>query len=285
MVSTRARVDRVPHARNSGTTLRGCRSADRFPASVRGVADPADPDQVFRATSPADLPLGLHLRPGCPGIYTDRPTTAAARWARTSPTRRRAAVDAAVRQLTGPSGSTSPPPASGWAEFGIRPGHSREPPDRKTRIVDGACIFLTGRGSPVAPAARCTCSRWPGPGAERHQARRLLAAADPRQYARDPDDETTYTEVTVGEVRPRRLGARGAIWTGTAPPHQAHHGRQPFIELAAELSALMGGRLRRAVELGAEFASGRDGGCSTRRRPKGSPFGLLRALARMSAAP
>jgi hypothetical protein len=71
-------------------------------------------------------------------------------------------------------------------------------------------------------------------------------------------DETTYTEVTIGEYGRDGWGPGGADldWYCTANT-DAHHGRQPvYLSCAAELTALMGaGAYAVLVDLCAEFAS------------------------------
>ena len=71
-------------------------------------------------------------------------------------------------------------------------------------------------------------------------------------------DETTYTEVTIGEYGRDGWGPGGADldWYCTANT-DAHHGRQPvYLSCAAELTALMGpAGYAVLVELCAEFAS------------------------------
>ena len=210
-------------------------------------ADPADADQVFRCdltwlTSRWACIFGQ----GCAGIYADRPTTAAAPWARTSPTRTTSGGSpsrrAADRGTVAVQGGGEP---DGWVEL-EQPDHvaEGEQPGRKTRVVDGACIFLNRPGFPA------------GAGCALH----LLALRQGRPYVETkPDvcwqlplrrqfrtvtrtDETTYTEVTIGEYGRDGWGPGGhdLDWYCTSNT-EAHHGRSRSTESNRdELIALMG---------------------------------------------
>ena len=219
-----------------------------FPRAFVEFVDPADPDQVFRCdltwlTSRWSCIFGR----GCPGIYTDRPhdgcCTLGAHFADREDERR---VSRSVRQLTSAQWQyRSAARKGGWVEL-EHPDHVAEGelPDRKTRIVDGACIFLNRPGFPA------------GEGCALH-----LLALDQGQDLTEtkPDvcwqlpirrqyrtvtrtDETSYTEVSIGEYGRDGWGPGGADldWYCTANT-EAHHGTQPvYGNYRAELTALMG---------------------------------------------
>ena len=220
-----------------------------FPRAFVEFVDPADADQVFRCdltwlTSHWTCIFGR----GCPGIYADRPDdgccTLGAHFADADDEKR---VRRAARQLTGDvwQYKLRRPRTAGWDRGG---GDSRdgEPPGRKTRVVDGACIFLNRRGFPA------------GAGCALH----LLALRQGRHYVETkPDvcwqlpirrqfrtvtrsDETTYTEVTIGEYSREAWGPGGhdLDWYCSANT-EAHHGRIPvYRSNRVELVALMGKR-------------------------------------------
>ena len=221
-----------------------------FPRAFVEFVDPADADQVFRCdltwlTSHWTCIFGR----GCAGIYADRPNdgccTLGAHFADRDDEKR---VRRAARQLTDDLWQYKPEAtASGWVETEaadtVREG---EPPGRKTRVVDGACIFLNRPGFPA------------GAGCALH----LLALRQGRHYVETkPDvcwqlpirrqfrtvtrsDETTYTEVTIGEYTREAWGPGGhdLDWYCTGNP-DAHHGRIPvYRSNRVELVALMGKR-------------------------------------------
>ena len=229
-------------------------------------ADPADRDQVFRCdltwlTSRWSCIFGR----GCPGIYADRPNdgccTLGAHFADRDDERR---VGRAVRELTSAQWQyRSAARKGGWVELEdpdqVAEG---ELPDRKTRIVDGACIFLNRPGFPA------------GEGCALH----LLAEDQGRDLTETkPDvcwqlpirrqfrtvtrtDETTYTEVTIGEYGRDGWGPGGAdlAWYCSSNT-EAHHGTRPvYANYRAELTALMGPAAYAVlIELCAEFESRR----------------------------
>ena len=219
-----------------------------FPRAFVEFVDPADPDQIFRCdltwlTSHWTCIFGR----GCGGIYADRPDdgccTLGAHFADQKDERR---VRGAVRQLSSELWQYKPEArAGGWIETEasetVRAG---ERPGRKTRVVDGACIFLNRPGFPA------------GAGCALH----LLALRQGRHHVETkPDvcwqlpirrqfrtvtrhDETTYTEVTIGEYGREAWGPGGhdLDWYCTANT-DAHHGRLPVYRSSrVELIALMG---------------------------------------------
>ena len=221
-----------------------------FPRAFVEFVDPADPDQVFRCdltwlTSHWTCIFGR----GCAGIYADRPDdgccTLGAHFADDADEKR---VRKAARQLTADLWQyKDEATAHGWVETEaaetVRGG---EPPGRKTRVVDGACIFLNRPGFPA------------GSGCALH----LLALRQGRHYVETkPDvcwqlpirrqfrtvtrsDETTYTEVTIGEYTREAWGPGGhdLDWYCTANT-EAHRGRIPvYRSNRVELVTLMGKR-------------------------------------------
>jgi hypothetical protein len=229
-------------------------------------ADPADSDQIFRCdltwlTSRWSCIYGR----GCRGIYANRPNdgccTLGAHFADRDDERR---VGRAVRQLTGAQWQyRSAARKGGWVEL-EDPEHvaEGEPPGRKTRIVDGACIFLNRPGFPA------------GEGCALHllalEQGRTLPETKPdvcwqlpirRQYRTvTRTDDTSYTEVTIGEYGRDGWGPGGADldWYCSSNT-DAHHGTGPVYEnYRVELTALLGPAAYAVlVELCAEFESRR----------------------------
>ncbi len=219
-----------------------------FPRAFVEFADPADEDQVFRCdltwlTSRWACIFGV----GCPGIYADRPDdgccTLGAHFADDDDEQR---VAAAAAELTGQQWQYKEAARSGgWAEF-EDPDHvaEGEEPGRKTRVVDGACIFLnrpgfvggTGcalhtlavsQGRPFLETKPDVCWQLP----IRRQFRSVTRT-----------DDTSYTEVTIGEYGRDGWGPGGhdLDWYCTSNT-DAHDGRRPvYAENADELNALMG---------------------------------------------
>jgi hypothetical protein len=235
-----------------------------FPRAFAEFTDPADPDQVFRCdltwlTSRWACIFGQ----GCPGIYADRPDdgccTLGAHFADADDERR---VAAAVRQLTDAQWQHKPAARkAGWVELEdsahVTPG---EPPDRKTRIIDGACISLNRPGFPGGAGCALHVLAL-DQGRELSETKPDVCWQLPlrRQYRTvTRTDETSYTEVTIGEYGRDGWGPGGADldWYCTANT-DAHHGRQPvYLSYAAELRALIGpAGYAVLAELCAEFAS------------------------------
>jgi hypothetical protein len=219
-----------------------------FPRAFVEFVDPDDADQVFRCdlswlTSRWSCIFGQ----GCPGIYADRPAdgccTLGAHFADDDDEQR---VGLAVRQLKASQWQYKrTAKAGGWVELEdadhVADG---EEPGRKTRVVDGACIFLNRPGFAA------------GEGCALH----LLALSQGREVLETkPDvcwqlpirrqfrtvtrtDETTYTEVSIGEYGRDGWGPGGhdLDWYCTSNT-EAHQGRQPvYLDNRAELVALMG---------------------------------------------
>jgi len=221
-----------------------------FPRAFVEFFDPDDPDQVFRCdltwlTSRWSCIFGQ----GCQGIYADRPDdgccTLGAHFADEDDESR---VRKAVRRLTDADWQfRAEGRRNGWVEHEpddeVTPG---EEPARKTRVFEGACIFLNRPG--FAAGAGC--------------ALHTLALREGRSFVETkPDvcwqlplrrqfrtvergDDTSYTEVTIGEYVRAGWGPGGhdLDWYCTSNT-EAHHGRQPvYLANAAELTELMGQR-------------------------------------------
>jgi hypothetical protein len=229
-----------------------------FPRAFAEFADPDDADTVYRCdltwlTSRWSCIFGR----GCRGIYADRPDdgccTLGAHFSDADDERR---VGRDVRQLTAAQWQHRREGRSGgWAETqGPETVREGEEPARKTRVVDGACIFLNRPGFPG------------GQGCALH----ILATSQGREFLETkPDvcwqlpirrqfrdvtraDDTTYSEVTIGEYGREGWGPGGhdLDWYCTANT-EAHHGRRPVYQAnRPELIALMG---RAAYELLAEL--------------------------------
>ncbi|GAB3624532.1 hypothetical protein GCM10027418_26170 [Mariniluteicoccus endophyticus] len=220
----------------------------RFPRNFVEFTDPADDDQVFRCdltwlTSRWQCIFGS----GCRGIYADRPDDGCCTLgAHFSDADDEARVGRAAARLTAEQWQLRDEGlAGGWAEpedpETVAEG---EEPARKTRIVDGACIFLNRPGFPA------------GSGCALH----VLAADEKVSFVETkPDvcwqlpirrqyrevtlaDESTYTEVTIGEYVRGGWGPGGhdLDWYCTSNT-EAHTGKDPvYVSSRDELVELMG---------------------------------------------
>jgi hypothetical protein len=233
----------------AGATLAGVPEvASAFPRAFVEFPDPADPDQVFRCdltwlTSRWECIFGR----GCAGIYADRPDdgccTLGAHFADRDDENR---VASAVRELTPDLWQyRDAARTGGWVETepeeAVTPG---EEPARKTRVVDGACVFLNRPGFPT------------GSGCALH----LLALRQHRSIVETkPDvcwqlplrrqfrtvtrgDDTTYTEVTIGEYGREGWGPGGHDLDWYCTSNTAAHGAATplYRRSRDELVALMG---------------------------------------------
>jgi hypothetical protein len=221
-----------------------------FPRAYAEFVDPADPEQVFRCdltwlTSRWSCIFGR----GCAGIYADRPDdgccSLGAHFADAADEKR---VRKAARQLTAQRWQyKKDAKAGGWVETeSVEAVSEGQLPGRKTRVVDGACIFLNRSDFPA------------GAGCALH----LLALSQGRSVVETkPDvcwqlpirrqfrtvtrtDETSYTEVTIGEYGRDGWGPGGhdLDWYCSSNT-DAHHGVEPvYLSNRAELVALMGAR-------------------------------------------
>ncbi|GAB2690524.1 hypothetical protein [Thalassiella azotivora] len=204
--------------------------------------DPETPEQVFRVdltwmTSSWTCIFGR----GCQGIYADRPTdgccTLGAHFSEEDDEKR---VAGWVKRLTPETWQRHPQgraKRSTWVE-------TDADGERKTRVVDGACVFLN---DPDFPA---------GGGCALHH----LAVREGVEHVRTkPDvcwqlplrrtyrtverpDGTSYLEVTVGEYDRRGWGEGGhdLDWYCSSNT-EAHVGTVPvYVSLEAELRELVG---------------------------------------------
>jgi hypothetical protein len=218
-----------------------------FPRAFVDFTDPADADQVFHCdltwlTSRWTCVFGR----GCQGIYADRPDdgccTLGAHFADAEDEAR---VATAVGRLTADVWQLAAAGRDAWVELeGAESVAEGEQPGRKTRVVDGACVFLNRPGFPA------------GPGCALHK----LALDEGRPITETkPDvcwqlpirrrfrtvtrsDDTTYTEVSIGEYGRDGWGPGGhdLDWYCTANT-EAHVGVEPvYRSCRDELVALMG---------------------------------------------
>jgi hypothetical protein len=203
-------------------------------------ADPADSDQVLRCdltwlTSRWTCIFGR----GCPGIYAERPDdgccTHGAYFSDEDDQRR-------VRRFANRLG------ADEW-QFranGRRGGvvEVDEEGAAKTRVVDGACVFLNRPG--FAGGTGCALHSH----ALRHGLHPLETKPDVcwqlplRRSYRDVTrpDGSTYLEITIGEYDRSAWGegGHGMDWYCTAAP-EAHVGAEPvYVAAGPELRALVG---------------------------------------------
>lgn len=235
-----------------------------FPRAFAEFTDPEDNDTVYRCdltwlTSRWTCIFGH----GCRGIYADRPDdgccTLGAHFADADDEKR---VRKAVRQLTAQQWQyKSEARKGGWVELeDAETVAEGDEPGRKTRVVDGACIFLNRPGFPA------------GEGCALH----LLALEQGRSFVQTkPDvcwqlplrrqfrtvtrgDHTTYTEVTLGEYVREGWGPGGhdLDWYCTSNT-EAHIGTRPVYESNRdELVELMGANAYAVLaRLCAEFAA------------------------------
>ena len=207
-----------------------------FPRAWVELPDPDEPDQVFRCdltwlTSRWTCVFGQ----GCQGIYAERPTdgccTLGAHFSDKADERR---VGRFAAELTPET----------WQLHRKRWVETDEDGARKTRVVDGACVFLNRPGFPA------------GEGCALH----ALAARTGRHFLETkPDvcwqlplrrsyrtverpDGTSYLEVSIGEYDRRGWGPGGhdLDWYCTGNT-EAHGGREPvYLSSRAELRELMG---------------------------------------------
>jgi hypothetical protein len=219
-----------------------------FPRAYAEFTNPEDDTEVFRIdltwlTSRWECIFGQ----GCPGIYADRPDdgccTLGAHFADADDEKR---VRKAVKQLDKDTWQYyTEARKRGWVELEdpetVDPG---EAPDRKTRVVDGACIFLNRPGFPAGEgcALHHLADRQ---GRHFHETKPDVCWQLPiRRQFREVSraDGSEYTEVSIGEYSRDGWGPGGhdLDWYCTANT-DAHHGREPvYINNRPELVALMG---------------------------------------------
>jgi len=210
-----------------------------FPRTFVEFANPDDATEVFRCdltwlTSRWTCIFGQ----GCPGIYESSPDagccTLGAHFADADDEKRVAAV---VRQLT----------PDDWENYDIGRRRWTETDDdgeRKTRAVNGACVFHNSRGfsGGYGCALHAHALRT---GVEPHTVKPDVCWQLPlrRQFREvDPGDGSSYTEVTIGEYTRAGWGPGGEDldWYCSSNT-EAHVGSEPiYISNRAELTALMG---------------------------------------------
>jgi hypothetical protein len=203
--------------------------------------DPAEAGQRFRCdltflTSSWTCIFGS----GCPGIYADRPDdgccTLGAHFTDDDDIAR---VRSVARQLGPDEWQHHPGSAkvSAWTE--------KEDGETKTKVVDGACIFLNRPGfeGGYGCALHTHAVR---SGAEPHTTKPDVCWQLPirRTYRTvEAPDESSYLEITIGEYDRRGWGPGGhdLNWFCSSNP-DAHVGREPvYRSNHAELTELMGG--------------------------------------------
>ncbi len=210
-----------------------------FPRAWVEFVDPADEDQVVRAdltwlTSRWTCIFGR----GCPGIYADRPDdgccTLGAHFSDRADERR---VRAAAAELTPETWQYQP-------RVGRRFVETDEEGARKTRVLDGACVFLNRPGFPggygcALHALALRTGRHP-----------LTTKPDVcwqlpirRTYRNvERPDGSSYLEVTIGEYDRRGWGPGGhdLDWYCTGNT-EAHVAPEPvYVHSAPELIELVG---------------------------------------------
>ena len=238
----RAYAAAVPSPPPPEQPLDGARLWVEFPDPAPRDPD-APPEVVYRCdltwlTSSWTCVFGR----GCAGIYADRPDdgccTLGAHFTDAADERR---VRAAVRRLDASTWQHAREGRrGGWAEVEEDPGGGV----RKTRVVDGACVFLNRPG--FAAGAGCALhSLALAEGREPLELKPDVCWQLPlrRTYRTvERPDGTSYLEVTIAEYDRRGWGEGGhdLDWYCTGNP-QAHVGAEPvFRSLAAELRELLG---------------------------------------------
>ena len=224
-----------------------------FPRAFAEFVDPDDDGQVFRCdltwlTSRWSCIFGQ----GCRGIYADRPDdgccTLGAHFADTEDEER---VGRAARQLSAEQWQyRHAARVGGWVEL-EDPESEGEEPSRKTRVLDGACIFLNRPG--FAGGEGCALHHL-----ALSQGRDFLETKPDvcwqlpirRQYRTvTRTDDTSYLEVSIGEYSRDGWGPGGhdLDWYCTANT-EAHRGTEPvYLANRAELAALMGAEAYRLL--------------------------------------
>ena len=208
-------------------------------------ADPADPEHLIRADLTWLLfALDVHLRPRLPRHRRGRPDdgccTHGAFFSDTADEKR---VNRASKELT---------PAD-WQPSGKVGNHTRDGPRgtastttrrRRTRTVDGACVFLNRPGFAGGGAARCTrlaLRTGRHPLENKPDVCWQLPIRREQDWVNRPDG-TKVLVSTVTEFDRRSWGEGGhdLHWWCTSSP-DAHVGGEPlYVSYGPELTALLG---------------------------------------------
>jgi hypothetical protein len=223
-----------------------------FPREWVTFADPADPEHVVRAdltwlTSAWSCVFGR----GCPGVVEGRPDDGCCNHgAFFTDADDLARVGAAVERLTDEDWQLAAAGRGNWTEEDT----AEDPPDGgadedaerslRTRVVDGACVFLNRAGFPGG--AGCALHRM----ALRTGVHPLTTKPDvcwqlplrrEQEWVERPDG-TRFLQTTIGEFDRRGWGAGGheLHWWCTGSP-VAHVAPEPLVlTYRAELVALLG---------------------------------------------
>lgn len=219
-----------------------------FPRGWVEFVDPADPGQVFRCdltwlTSRWTCIFGR----GCQGIYADSPTTGCCTLgAHFADDDDEARVAKYVGRLTKKNWQhKADAKDGGWVVDEERhDGDEGTTPSRKTRVVDGACIFHNDDDFPGgAGCALHLLALQTGKPITRTKPDVCWQLPLRRQFRHvDRGDDTTYLEVTIGEYTRAGWGPGGADldWYCTSNT-EAHVGAEPVYRSSRdELIALMG---------------------------------------------
>ena len=211
-----------------------------FPRAWVEFVNPSDLTEVIKAdlTWLTSRWTCLYGQGTCPGIYAERPNdgccTLGAHYADAADEKR---VERWAKELT-------PDDWQFYKRGQKRVSETDDEGERKTRVVDGGCIFLNRPGFPAGPgcALHTLALRLEKPITETKPdvcwqlpIRRLF-----REVERN--DGTTYTEVTITEYERHGWGAGGHDfdWYCSSNP-EAHIGVQPlYLSCADELTALLG---------------------------------------------
>lgn len=216
-----------------------------FPRSWLEFVDPDEPDQTFRCdltwlTSNWSCIYGE----GCPGIDANRPDDGCCvLGAHFSEAADEDRVAQYVARLTPETWQHFDEGREGWA-VDAEDGDADAEPERKTRVVDGACIFQNRAGFPggmgcalhglalregISPVQTKPDVCWQLP--IRRSYRHMERA-----------DGSPWLEITIAEYTREGWGEGGADldWYCTSNP-TAHAGAEPlYLSARAELEELMG---------------------------------------------
>src|SRR5882757_24305 len=210
-----------------------------FPRTFVEFVDPDDPDQIYRAdltwlTSRWTCIFGN----GCGGIQAGRAPdgccTLGAHFTDKADEKR---VRKVAKELTADQWQFRAEGRKNFIETDEDGAH-------KTRVHDGACIFLNRPGFPAGAGCALHQQAWP---TDRHPFElkpdvccQLPVRRAFRKVKRP--DETTYTEVTIGEFDRRAWGPGGhdLNWWCTGAS-EAHVGTEPvWVSYGPELREMMG---------------------------------------------